>query len=480
MVVTHFTAPGEAVMAALVKAFEEAHEKARAHGHELIASVPLPAWGPCDLQALVTADLRVSRGYWLSPQGDERCAVGVARELIGEGIDAVAQVATQWTDAVKRAHEVAGSHLVAYGGFAFSPEGPRDALWQGWPGGVLVIPQLYVRKSGSQTMEVIAQQVVTAQSDPAQLAATMAKLYAHCVSLAKERVATPVAKTQQEPAPLPVDDEAYERAVRDTAADIRAGQYEKVVLARRVDYAYDARPALAHALSTLRGAFSDSTLFLWARGETVFLGATPERLVSVKGGAVVIDCLAGTAVRSDDPETDEQNRVALLASAKNRAEHQAVVAGVLAATTSFATAVSCPSAPQILRLVHVQHLHTPVTGKLREGSTVLAAVQALHPTPAVAGLPRRAAQAVIQAREPLDRGYYAGPFGFVDSAGEGAFVVALRSALVRPERLSLFAGGGIMGDSDPLSEWAETEWKLRPMRTAFGLRHTTEERKAHS
>jgi len=216
-------------------------------------------------------------------------------------------------------------------------------------------------------------------------------------------------------------------------------------------------------------------LFLCGRGDDVFVGASPERLVRARSGHVTIDCLAGTVARSGEPADDARLAAQLQDSTKNRAEHQAVVEGVLAATTAFAEQVVYPHTPQILRLVNVLHLHTRVSGRLRKDSTVLAAVEALHPTPAVAGLPREIARAVIKAREPQDRGYYAGPFGFVDGAHDGDFVVALRSALVRSQCLSLFAGGGIMGDSDPSSEWAETEWKMRPMRTAFALNQTSQQ-----
>lgn len=471
------------IVATLSEALTQAVLRAQALGEEIVACVSLPPFADCDLQALVTSGVAgARRGYWLSPRGEERCALGAIQEIVGDGEDAVADVAAQWETVVAKASVGVGCSLLGYGGFAFAPEGPRDAVWQDWPGGALVLPRIHVHKRAgvslrTPTITVSVQQRVQPDSDPVLLARDLAQLYTLCQEAGQREPVAAKASTDTACDARPVDDARYQMAVAETASDIRAGRYRKVVLARRVDYACDARARVAKALGTLRDTFSDSTLFLFGRDDAVFLGASPERLISVQAGTVAIDCLAGTTVRSPDRAQDEQLMQELLDSKKNRAEHQAVVDFVLAAAASFAQDVTSAPTPCILKLVHVQHLHTPVTGRLREGQTVLSAVQALHPTPAVAGFPRQDARTVIRDREPLDRGYYAGPFGFIDSAGNGEFVVALRCALVRPEALSLFAGGGIMGDSEAAVEWAETEWKMRPMRTAFGLEQMPAEKR---
>lgn len=126
-------------------------------------------------------------------------------------------------------------------------------------------------------------------------------------------------------------------------------------------------------------------------------------------------------------------------------------------------------APSVRRLKNVQHLHTPVAGALRPGETVLSVLARLHPTAAVGGLPREGALAAIAAAEGMDRGWYAGPVGWVDADGDGEFAVALRSALLAGNRADLYAGVGVVGESEPAAEWDETEWKLAPVRRALGV-----------
>ena len=127
-----------------------------------------------------------------------------------------------------------------------------------------------------------------------------------------------------------------------------------------------------------------------------------------------------------------------------------------------------PGAPRLLRLGNVQHLWTPVTARARAGQSVLDLVTRLHPTPAVCGAPRAAALRLIRELEGLDRGWYAGPVGWVDARGEGEFVVGLRSALLRGGEATLYAGCGIVGESDPEEEYRESELKLRPVLSALG------------
>ncbi|GMA52269.1 hypothetical protein GCM10025857_36260 [Alicyclobacillus contaminans] len=265
----------------------------------------------------------------------------------------------------------------------------------------------------------------------------------------------------------PMAEAAWCAQVSSSAAEIRSGQYEKVVLAR-YEAVHGIHRPLADVLAELEGKYPDSQVFaVWHSGQC-FLGASPERLVSVSGETVDVDCLAGTEARGRTADEDEHLAAQLLESAKNRLEHEVVRAWIVEQLqTADVLDLTWPPTPQVKRLANVQHLHTPIRGRRREQQSVLDLVDELHPTPAVAGRPREKALAVIAERESLERGWYAGPVGWMNGRGEGQFAVALRSALVRGDTAYVFAGAGIMGDSNPALEWEETWMKMRAVRTAL-------------
>src|SRR5207247_6707767 len=164
----------------------------------------------------------------------------------------------------------------------------------------------------------------------------------------------------------------------------------------------------------------------------------------LRDGAVDAGCLAGSAPRGETPEEDARLGTALLASAKNRAEHAVVVRSVRAALEGVCSEVHSPHVPRLLRLRNVQHLYTPVDARIAARTCVLDLVQRLHPTPAVGGHPREGALRFIRDREGLDRGWYAGAVGWLDRRGDGAFAIALRSALLQGAEAALLRGSGIV------------------------------------
>ena len=177
--------------------------------------------------------------------------------------------------------------------------------------------------------------------------------------------------------------------------------------------------------------------------------------------------LAGSIRRGKTPAEDARLGQTLLDSAKDRAEHAVVVRALGEALGETCDRLQVSDTPSLLKLGHIQHLCTPITGHLANGHTLLDLVERLHPTPAVGGRPREAALRLIRACEGLDRGWYAGPVGWLDAQGEGEFAVALRSALLHGNTATLFAGCGIVADSDPEREYAESRLKLKPMLTAL-------------
>jgi isochorismate synthase len=201
-------------------------------------------------------------------------------------------------------------------------------------------------------------------------------------------------------------------------------------------------------------------------GELV--GATPELLVAKRGREVLAIPLAGSAPRYGDPERDAASAAGLLASRKDREEHALVVEDVAAALEPLCEALDHPHEPEPLGTANVWHLSTPFRGRLRSSvRSVLDLVAALHPTAAVGGSPREAARAALAELEPIDRGWYAGPVGWVDADGDGRWAIALRCAELTGTTARVFAGAGIVADSDPAAELEETERKFRALLDAL-------------
>ena len=259
--------------------------------------------------------------------------------------------------------------------------------------------------------------------------------------------------------------ESWRTGVTAATDRIKAGDLRKVVLAQALEVDLAADLAVGDILSRLGEKYPSCTRFLVepAGGDPpAFFGATPERLVSLRGRTVETDALAGTTGRGETPAEDEWLADELLADAKNIHEHELVAETIRDQLAPFAASVSTGDR-QVKRLATVQHIHTPITAELAADTHVLSLVEALHPTPAVGGLPPDAALDTIRETEPFDRGWYAAPIGWIDAAGNGTFAVGLRSAVATRRLATLFAGVGIVGDSDPDREWDEVELKFRPI-----------------
>ncbi len=261
---------------------------------------------------------------------------------------------------------------------------------------------------------------------------------------------------------------AWDRLVGMFAGAAGRGRVDKVVLARRVDLRAAGPLDVPGALHRLAAAAPESTTYAFTRGSATFLGATPERLVRTEGRAFETVAVAGSAPRSNDPQEDARLGAGLLASEKEREEHGIVVAMLRASLGPIVEELRVAAAPALLRLRHVQHLVTPVAGTLRDEAGLLALGERLHPTPAVGGEPRALALELIAEHEGFERGWYAGPIGWVGADGDGELMVALRCGLVDGRDATLFAGCGIVADSDPAREWEESRIKLRAVADALG------------
>ncbi len=261
----------------------------------------------------------------------------------------------------------------------------------------------------------------------------------------------------------PGDD--YARSVATAVDRIRDGGLGKVVLARTVEL--DAGRALEPMtlLRHLRAVDPDCYTFatpIGQGGATFLIGASPELLVSRRGRVIASTPLAGSAPRFGDPGEDRASADRLFNSTKDREEHAFVVDAIAETLGPFCEELAYPPEPELVGTANVWHLGTPFRGRLREPPpTALELAGLLHPTPAVGGSPREPALALIDELEPFDRGCYAGPVGWMDADGDGEWAIALRCAEVTLRRARLFAGAGIVADSDPAAELEETERKFR-------------------
>jgi len=441
--------------------------RARARRGEALAAVTIALGPDIDPTAAVLASRRAGEDWWVLERpdagGQVLAALGCVRRIEAQGVARFATVAAAWrtladTADADRPTQPRGAGPVAVGGFAFAPDGGTDPGWAGYPAASLQVPELSLaRQDGNTALTLTA--VVSADDTVEHLGDRLQR------RLAELRLDRPLPLLDPHPTGRhhvvsPLSPEHYESAVGRAIERIAAGELEKVVLAREVAVHAPAEPDPGALLGVLREGFAACFVFAVGRGDATFLAASPELLVRREGHRASTVALAGSARRSADPAVDDHLGEELLRSAKDRHEHAIVARRIAAALRPHALWVTAAPEPQIVRVANIQHLATAIRAQL---DTPLGAVDLaglLHPTPAVGGEPHDRAERLIRSLEGMDRGWYAGAVGWTDMAEDGDFCVALRCALLRGQVARCYAGVGVVGDSDPAAELAETEVKL--------------------
>ncbi len=367
---------------------------------------------------------------------------GTAIRLEFAGASRFTDASATWRDILRNATvddavRVPGSGLIAFGTFAFAAGSSATS--------VLHIPSIIVgRRHGRAWLTRIGSAVDTGTGAP------------------PARI--PDAAPSVDFAPDDFTPDAFLAAVDTAINAIDAGRVSKVVLARKIVGQLPDDADTAPTLAALAAGYPDC----WTFAVDDFIGSSPETLVAVSRNIVTARVLAGSAARGTDSITDQQAAVNLATSDKDQDEHQYAVQSVLAALRPHSEGVTASEMPFTLRLPNLWHLASDVEGTLSDGSTSLDLVDAIHPTAAVAGTPTDIAVALIDEWEPFDRGRYAGPVGWVGADGDGEWAIALRCAQIDPDgTVHAFAGAGIVAESIPAHELAETSLKFRPIEEAF-------------
>jgi isochorismate synthase len=338
---------------------------------------------------------------------------------------------------------------IAVGGFAYRPDRDPGGPWSGFPALLLRVPALAVTRVRGRTFATSAWSGAEAllELTPTNLRAPAAR------RLDVTSVRNPISWTA---------------AVETAAKRLRAGEADKVVLAREVIARGDGVVSAGMVARSLRAAYPSCFTYLVTGADgTAFAGASPELLVRRTGTRAYSQPMAGSVARGANEAEDERLARQLVDSAKDNAEHRLAAEFVVEALRPFSRSVEARAA-EVVRFTNIQHLATTVTADLAEPSAdVLELAAALHPTPAVGGWPRAAADSMIDELEGLERGWYAGAVGWIDGRGDGEFAVALRCGLLWEDGARLYAGVGVMPDSDPARELEETELKLKALLMAL-------------
>ncbi|KRO48754.1 MAG: hypothetical protein ABR68_02290 [Microbacteriaceae bacterium BACL28 MAG-120531-bin53] len=359
---------------------------------------------------------------------------GRAIQIAARGKNRVAELAAGWkeilaTAEIENQSGISSAGLIALTSITFSENSSQDS--------VLYVPMITRVYRGEVGFEVIIEGPKTLENE-----------------------LQPVLRSFQDGS---FSSDAFKAAVAKSLEAFSTTDLEKVVIGRDLLMPIDSRPDLAIPLKRLHERYPDC--WTYAIGDV--FGASPELLLKAQSGEVSARVLAGTAGRGTDPDVDRAISEGLAHSHKNKHEHEFAVDSMVQALQPFCNFVQAGAEPFSLALPDLWHLATDVKGELKDGVTLLDAIAKLHPTAAVAGTPTQLAEKLIDELEPFDRAGYAGPVGWLSSNGDGELAIALRGGIIEPNRIRAIAGCGIVSESDPEAELAETELKFKAVRYAF-------------
>ncbi|QPQ29555.1 isochorismate synthase [Lysinibacillus sp. JNUCC 51] len=354
---------------------------------------------------------------------------------------------------------------ILFGGFTFDPQNEVTGEWTDFPEAYFALAtyQLVIRDDKA----FVSIHLISKNEQAESQFEALRKERDHLIHAAQVKEVKTYSKPEITSYFEPYK-EPYLASIDQVTALIKQKKADKVVIARSLALQFKEQVSSPQVLSQIIHEQPESYLFGLERQELLFFGASPERLVKVENGRAFSSCVAGSIKRGKTAEEDEAYGQSLLNDSKNGGEHQYVVDMIAETFRENCIEMKIPDSPRLLKIRDIQHLYTPVEGQLNSEATILQLTKSLHPTPALGGVPRKEAMEAIRKYEPMNRGLYAAPIGWVDAEGNGEFAVAIRSAALLKDKAFLYAGGGIVADSEPQSEYEETLVKFRPMLRALG------------
>lgn len=418
---------------------------------------------PLALFSRAENQFKKERFYWKNAKGDFTfIGLGVAYHLEENDKTNVRyeKIRKRWEKLLQLHPNVEESRPILFGGFQFDPRQTIRSEWT-YPSASFVVPAIQWTKRDGKS--VVAFHAVGEESEVEQKLDDLQKQFDRCQLEVHQPIAplSPYTLMERKVA-------QYKQAVQQTVQTIRQTDAKKVVIARALALQFEKEIPIERVLMNIKEEQPNSYHFAFGRAEDFFVGATPERLIEIEEGQAHSACVAGSIPRGKTQREDEQLGQSLWNDEKNREEHDYVVQMIKQVVSRYCQTYRIPTEPQLLKNRDIQHLYTPVTGTLREASSIFDWVRDLHPTPALGGVPTDVALDLILENEQMDRGFYAGPIGWTDATGDGEFAVAIRSTLVKGHSAYLYAGGGLVEDSEVETEYEETWVKFRPMLRALG------------
>jgi menaquinone-specific isochorismate synthase len=453
----------------------EVGEKLNNPGLGQLVSCSIPAPG-LKLDTFLKQAEGKSRFFWQRGGQDELYAgFGTAVQLIAWGENRFQEIEQKARQLFEQA-QIVGEHSAPilprlFGGFSFRDDFTADNTWAAFHPAHFVLPHYQFVQTGDSswlTINALIPEVENLDEIGLELHEALVARYQYLIG--NERESNLVEKASEFEVRYPMPFEIWEELVNNATQTMVASELNKVVLARVCEIKAKNRIDICQALSFLNATYQECTRFLFEpRPYHAFYGATPEILIRLEGKDFTTMALAGSMPRGKTADEDQANAGELFSSRKERHEHQLVTQAIRRRLEPVTSHLNIPDAPDVYRLSYIQHLMTPITGTLNKQSGILPLVQLLHPTPAMGGSPRDLAMDFIRENEPVPRGWYAAPVGWIDSQGDGEFIVAIRSAVAQERRVWCYAGAGIVLDSQPDREWHETDLKFQPMLRALNV-----------
>jgi len=413
-------------------------------------------------------DYKDQHFYWQNAdQTLTLVGIGHAAVLTSEGNkDRFLDISKQWNELraalIKEKRDRAP---VLFGGFSFDPKSVKDSEWDAFPPAYFFVPSYQLTIEGGQTY--ISINLINTSGDATEEFEQLREERDRLIHIAQVNEFEPSVKPTVDSL-VEIAKPQYVEAVENVTTQIKNGDADKVVIARSVKMKFKEEVSSVAALHHISNEQQESYHFGLQKDGQLFFGATPERLIEISNGRAYSACVAGSIERGKSAAEDRELGTELLTDVKNLAEHDYVVKMISEVFNHYCTDVTMPSEPKLMKIRDIQHLFTPIEGNIEQQTDIFSLVAALHPTPALGGVPTNKSMAIIREQEQMDRGYYAAPIGWTDTEGNGEFAVAIRSALLDGDQAYLYAGGGIVADSQAEKEYEETWVKFRPVLRALG------------